>query len=73
MKKCEAILYMYSELMRHREISKGAMMEKCDIQPMTFSRYISEIRTYFMEHDAYFDVIYDRKNEKYRLIGDPTM
>lgn len=65
--KTQAVLYMYDTLLKTGSFKREFIEEQLNIGNLTFHRYVEELRAYFTNFNAGYDVIYDRTHEIYRL------
>lgn len=65
--KSQIVLYIYSELINHKEIRLDEIVEKFDISIRTFRRYIAEINAYLSNNFRNQNVSYDQFKNSYIL------
>lgn len=68
--KSQGVLYIFDMLIRKRTLIKSDVMNELEITELTFWRYIQEIKAFMYNFNLPFELIYDRANETYKLIGN---
>lgn len=63
--KAQGVLFMMETLFRQGYLDKQETMEALAIPELTFRRYISEIRCYFVNFEREEEIIYDKANNRY--------
>jgi Transcriptional regulator len=66
--KAQGLLYMYDLLCKNKEFTREEIMEKLDIPPLTFHRYVQELKAFlanFMDCEILY---YSRTDGKYKLV-----
>jgi hypothetical protein len=63
--KPQALLYLYEKMTEKGFITKKESMETLEISELTFRRYLSEIRCYFVNFDKGEDIVYDKVKNIY--------
>ena len=66
--KTQALLYIYSLLIKEKKIVKSNIMSKLEISDLTFVRYIQELRAYFYNFFTWYEIIYVKKDDMYVLV-----
>jgi hypothetical protein len=66
--KTQAVLLMYDALLRNGRLCKKDYLSILEISDISFKRYISELRCYFMNFAPQYELAYDRKQDTYLLI-----
>jgi len=66
--KTQAVLLLYDQFLAKGEIIKKDFLLNVDASDITFKRYISELRCYFANFGERYEIVYDRKNDVYRLL-----
>ena len=66
--KTQALLYIYSLLIKEKKIVKSNIMSKLEISDLTFVRYIQELRAYFYNFFTGYEIIYVKKDDMYVLV-----
>lgn len=67
--KSQGLLYIFEMLKENGSISKYEIMNDLDISELSFWRYIQEIKAFIYNFNMNFDLVFDRKDEVYRLIN----
>ena len=65
--KTQALLYMYSILMKERYLVKQDIQAEIGINNLTFARYIQELRAFFYNFYTGLEIRYIKKDEIYIL------
>jgi hypothetical protein len=68
MKKSEVILHIYHRLLVNKSIYKKEITDKFDLSGLRFARYIAEIRSFLVKENLSYQLIYERKTDKYSLV-----
>ena len=66
--KTQALLYIYSLLIKEKKIVKSNIMSKLEISDLTFVRYIQELRAYIYNFFTGYEIIYVKKDDMYVLV-----
>lgn len=67
MKKSEVLLHMYHCLLVNKSISKHDVMDKFGISSLRFARYLADIRAFLVKEGLSYQLIYERKVDRYIL------
>ena len=65
--KSQAILRLYSTLIKERNIDKKIMIKELNLSNITFNRYLAEIRSYLERYEPNYVLVYRRHNDLYVL------
>jgi hypothetical protein len=65
--KTQAVLLMYRMLEEKGYLKKEEVMRQLELSNLAFSRYISELRCFYMNFDVPEEVIYIKKDDCYYL------
>lgn len=65
--KSQAILRLYSTLIKERNIDKKIMIKELNLSNITFNRYLAEIRSYLEGYEPNYVLVYRRHNDLYVL------
>lgn len=65
--KTQALLYIFETLLNKRKITKNDVLNQITISDLTFRRYIQELRTYLLNFNEPYEIVYNRKNDEYYL------
>lgn len=68
--KTQALLYMYELLIKKGSFSKEEILNKIDINDLTFLRYVQELRAYLVNFHEYLELQYSSKDQRYLLIKE---
>lgn len=68
--KTQAVLALYDDFLTKKVIRKKDYMAKVEVSDISFKRYISELRCYFMNFAPSLDIDYHRKEDAYYLIDN---
>jgi hypothetical protein len=63
--KAQGVLYLLETLLDKGCLKKKEAMEALDITELTFRRYMSEIRCYFVNYERNEEVYYDKAHDLY--------
>ena len=65
--KSQIVLYIYDDLINHKEIYINDIVNKYGISTRTFRRYIAEINAFLFNNYKNQSIQYDLKEKVYRL------
>ena len=65
--KSQIVLYIYDDLINHKEIYINDIVNKYGISTRTFRRYIAEINAFLFNNYRNQSIQYDLKEKVYRL------
>lgn len=65
--KTQAIVFIYEQLLKNKTISKEDIQNVISISDVTFRRYIQELRAYLINFNKNYEIIFEKKSEKYLL------
>ncbi len=65
--KAQAIVFIYEQLLKNKTISKEDIQNVISISDVTFRRYIQELRAYLINFNKNYEIIFEKKSEKYLL------
>jgi hypothetical protein len=65
--KTQAVLFIYENLKEKGQISKADVLSELEISDLTFKRYVSELRSYLMNFNCPAELLYLKKEDRYRL------
>ena len=65
--KTQAVLLMYKILLETGKLRKDDVMMKVEMTDLSFRRYISELRCFFMNFDEPLEIIYVKAENCYYL------
>lgn len=65
MNKSEVVLIIFYRLYTQKKIRKADILYDCDINSLTFARYLSDIRCFLVEAGLPFELLYDKRNDCY--------
>lgn len=66
--KSQGLLYMYDLLCKNKEFTREEVMDKLEIPPLTFHRYVQELKAFLANFINYKVLYYSRREEKYKLV-----
>jgi hypothetical protein len=66
--KTQCLLYMYELLVENEEFSRDEVISKLEIPPLTFHRYVQELKAYLSNFGSNKELVYSRNEKKYRLM-----
>ena len=69
-RKSLALLFIYGLLCSQKSVTKEEIMNKLDISEIAFWRYLQDIRAFLMEFDPGKELIYQKRDQTYRLVND---
>lgn len=62
------VLWIYEKLLSERKISKEEVLSHQKISPITFKRYIYDIKDYLAINASDYALVYTRRYKVYKLI-----
>ncbi len=65
--KTQGVLLIYSILLEKKAIRKEEIMNRLEINEITYYRYIQELRSFLYNFNCCKELIYERKDETYYL------
>lgn len=65
--KTQALLYMYSLLMKKNYLTKQEVQSEIGINNLTFARYIQELRAFLCNFYIGYELVYVKKDDVYVL------
>lgn len=65
--KTQAVLYIFEQLYRNRQIRKSDIQNKISISDLAFRRYMQELRAYLINFNEGYEIIYSKNNDLYLL------
>lgn len=68
MKKSEVILHLYHCLLVNKSISKKEVLDEFGISSLRFARYLADIRSFLVNERLSYQLIYERKVDRYCLV-----
>lgn len=68
MKKSDVLLHMYHCLLVNKSLSKQEVIKRFNISSLRFARYLADIRAFLVKESLAYQVIYERKVDRYYLI-----
>lgn len=66
--KSQAILYIFNALLDKGYITKSEIISELEISELVFWRDIQEIKAFFCNFGLYYDIVYERKSQRYVLV-----
>lgn len=66
--KTQAVLVLYDDFLQKRVLQKKDFLSQIEVSDISFKRYISELRCYFMNFAPRYDIAYQRKEDAYYLV-----
>ena len=66
--KSQGLLYMYDLLCKNKEFTREEVMDKLEIPPLTFHRYVQELKAFLANFINCSALYYSRTEEKYKLV-----
>lgn len=66
--KTQALLFIYTRLLRNRRIEKKEIISELEISNITFLHYIQELRAFFANFNLDYEVVYQKYNDCYVLV-----
>jgi hypothetical protein len=70
--KAQILLGIYERLLSERKISKEEILSHEKISPITFKRYLYDIKDYLLLNDSAYVLVYARHYKVYKLIRKPV-
>ncbi len=67
--KTQAVIYMATLLVTNHQLRKQDVVSELELTDITFLRYIQEIRAFLANFYPYFELIYSRDKNEYRLLS----
>lgn len=68
MKKSDILLHIYHCLLVNKNVSKQEIMKKFSISGLRFARYLADIRSFLVKEGLSYQIIYERKVDRYYLV-----
>lgn len=65
--KGQGLLYIFNMLKNRGYVKKEDIINDLEISELSFWRYIQEIKAFIYNFNLPYELIYDRKNERYYL------
>jgi|GEM_PF-611681 len=65
--KSQGLLYIFEMLKEKGSINKNEILSALEISELSFWRYIQEIKAFLYNFDMGYELVYDRRDEVYRL------
>lgn len=65
--KTQAVLRMYDWLRQDSCLVKKDFLAEIELSDISFKRYVSELRSYFMNFEPELELVYSRKDDAYYL------
>lgn len=65
--KSQAIVFIYEQLLKNKTISKEDIQNVISISDVTFRRYIQELRAYLVNFNKDYEIVFEKKYDKYLL------
>ena len=65
--KGQGLLYIFNMLKNRGYVKKEDIINDLEISELSFWRYIQEIKAFIYNFNLPYELIYDRKNERYSL------
>ena len=66
--KGQGLLYIFNILKIRGYVKKEEILDALEITDLSFWRYIQEIKAFIYNFNLPYELIYDRRNERYVLI-----
>lgn len=66
--KGQGLLYIFNILKNRGYVKKEEILNALEITDLSFWRYIQEIKAFIYNFNLPYELIYDRRNERYVLI-----
>ena len=66
--KSQGLLYIFEMLKEKGCVSKNEVLNALEISELSFWRYIQEIKAFLSNFNMDYDLIFDRRDEVYRLV-----
>lgn len=63
--KSQALLFIFNTLMERGYLKKTEIIDELQISEVTFWRNIQEIRAFLCNFNLFYDLVYDRKENRY--------
>ena len=65
--KSQAMIYVFKMLYEDKRIIRKDIMNDLEINELTFRRYIQEIRSYLVNFDEPYELVYSKYEDTYFL------
>jgi len=73
MTKSEAVILMYTKLLKNESFSKKEIKELINVHDLTFLRYVKDLKRFFKKYIPNKSLVYSRKNDCYYLVDTSTL
>lgn len=67
MNKSEVILLIFYKFLSEKSVDKKEVLRECSISPLTFARYLGDIRRFLKDNLSCYTILYDKKTNRYVL------
>lgn len=68
--KSQALMHILSVLIQDRYVDKNDIISRLEINDLTYRRYIQEIRAFLINFNQPYEVIYNKREDRYYLISN---
>ena len=65
--KTQSLMFILHRLLLKGEVTKAEILERIDVNDLTFRRYMQELRAYFRNFNTSCDLVYKKNNDMYVL------
>jgi DNA-binding CsgD family transcriptional regulator len=66
--KAQILLWIYEHLLQERKIAKEDVLNRESISPITFKRYLYDIKDYLELNGSDYILVYARRYKVYKLV-----
>jgi len=66
--KAQILLWIYERLLQERRIAKEDVLNRESISPITFKRYLYDIKDYLELNGSEYLLVYTRRYKVYKLV-----
>lgn len=66
--KSQALMHILSVLIKNGYVDKNDIISRLEINDLTYRRYIQEIRAFLINFDQPYELIYNKREDRYELI-----
>lgn len=63
-------MHILSVLIQDRYVDKNDIISRLEINDLTYRRYIQEIRAFLINFNQPYEVIYNKREDRYYLISN---
>ena len=68
--KSQALMHILSVLIQDRYVDKNDIISRLEINDLTYRRYIQEIRAFLINFNQPYELIYNKREDRYELINN---